>query len=299
MFKKYLNLKDVIDSCLNILLSIILNIFYIPYLFKHFFKGKGRVHILGNGPSLKKDYNRFANLLRNEDSIMCVNMFANSSLYTSLKPQLYVLVDPYFFAEEKDLWACTEEEKKSFNDVIINLASRTNWSLTLFVPCNAINTDAVRHIKSNKYIHIIPLKNIPTVGGNVSINAILYYFNLSNPLFQNVLIASLYISIKAKYKQIYIWGSDHSWLETYTVKSDNKIYIKEAHFYNDKSAYKRLTLDETVRIDTSLLNFVRCFRAYYDLKKYASMKQTQILNCASTSWIDAFERIGTDSNDNY
>ena len=52
MLSKYLFVRDCIDSVLNILMALVLNVLYIPTFFCFFLKGKGNVHILGNGPSL-------------------------------------------------------------------------------------------------------------------------------------------------------------------------------------------------------------------------------------------------------
>lgn len=284
MLSKYLFVRDCIDSVLNILMALVLNVLYIPTFFCSFFKGKGNVHILGNGPSLKADWERLMLRIQPCDSILCVNMFAGSQLYKTVKPNLYVLVDPGFFS----IMTLSKELQQQVNDTIEALINETTWKLTLFVPFFQRNKECVKRIKSNKYIHICFLKNVPTIGGFSFINAVLYKLNLSNPLFQNVVGASLYITIKSKFDQVFLWGTDHNWLESYIVKDDNGIYMKEYHCYDVKDVvYIKI---DSPSVDSSLMNFVRCFRAYHDLKRYALMCGVKVVNCSSISWIDAFER---------
>lgn len=283
MLSKYLFIRDCIDSILNILM-LLLNILYIPTFFHSFFKGKGNVHILGNGPSLKADWKRLMLRIQPGDSILCVNMFANFQLYKTMRPNLYVFVDPDFFST-----TLSKESQEKVNDTIEALINGTTWELTLFIPFSQRNKECVKRIKANKHIRICFLKNVPTIGGFSFINAVLYKLNLSNPLFQNVVGASLYIAIKAKFEQIFLWGTDHNWLESYTVKNDNGIYVKDYHCYDVRDV--GYTKDDSPSVDFSLMNFVRCFRAYHDLKRYALLNKTKVLNCASVSWIDAFERL--------
>lgn len=284
MLSKYLFIRDCIDNILNILMALILNVLYIPTFFYPFFKGKGNVHILGNGPSLKTDQERLMLHIQPDDSILCVNMFANSVLYKLLRPNLYVIVDPAFFSTDLQ-----KELQQKVDDTIEALINETEWELNLFIPFSKRNKECVKRMKSNEHIHVCFLKNVPTVGGFSQLNSILYKLNLSNPLFQNVVVASLYVAIKAKFEQVFLWGTDHNWLESYTVKNDNKIYVKDYHYYDSKDiSYVKI---DSPRVDYSLMNFVRCFRAYHDLKRYALMCGAKIFNCASVSWIDAFERL--------
>lgn len=285
MLSKYLFIRDCIDSILNILM-LVLNVLYIPTFFHSFFKGKGNVHILGNGPSLKTDWERLMLRIQPGDSILCVNMFAGSQLYKTVKPNLYVLVDPAFFST-----TLSKELQQKVNGTIEALINETEWELTLFIPFFQRNKECVNRIKSNKYIHICFLKNVPTIGGFSFINAVLYKLNLSNPLFQNVAGASLYIAIKAKFEQVFLWGVDHSWLEYETVQSDNKVYIKSRHCYDDGKDVPMVVPSPGFLLHEHLLEYVRCFHCYHNLKKYALLNKTKVFNCASVSWIDAFERL--------
>ena len=286
MLSKYLFVRDCIDSVLNILMALVLNVLYIPTFFCFFLKGKGNVHILGNGPSLKADWERLMLRIQPCDSILCVNMFAGSQLYKTVKPNLYVIVDPGFFSI-----TLSKELQKKVDGAIEALINETEWELTLFIPFFQRNKECVKRIKANKHIRICFLKNVPTIGGFSFINAVLYKLNLSNPLFQNVTGASLYVAIKAKFEQVFLWGVDHSWLEYETVQSDNKVYIKSRHYYDDGKEEKIVVPSEGFLLHEHLLEYVRCFQCYHNLKKYALLNKTKVFNCASISWIDAFERL--------
>lgn len=286
MLSKYLFIRDCIDSVLNILMALVLNVLYIPTFFHSFFKGKGNVHILGNGPSLKVDRERLMLRIQPGDSILCVNMIAGYQQYTSFKPNLYVIVDPAFFST-----TLPKELQQKVDNTIDAIVNQTKWKLNLFVPFSQRNKDCVKRIQMNEYIHVYFLKNIPTIGGFPFLNAILYKLNLSNPLFQNVMGASLYVAIRARFDRIYLWGTDHSWLENETVQSDNQVYGKDFHGYDDGKNVQMVVPSAGFLLHEHLLEYVRCFHCYHNLKKYALLNKTKVFNCASVSWIDAFERL--------
>ena len=105
---------------------------------------KPNASILGNGPSLNQALADNLGFLKETD-IYCVNLFALSTVYASLKPQNYVLLDPAFFMfnEQND---SRQDIKNSFDAII----QQTNWSMRLFVPFLSRNSYIIKKIKQER-----------------------------------------------------------------------------------------------------------------------------------------------------
>ena len=96
------------------------------------------------------------------------------------------------------------------------------------------------------------------------------------------------------YKEIYLLGAEHSWLQDLCVKEDNLLYIRHRHFSGEtelapmhKAAPKNT---ETFKVHELLEAFRRTFRSYWLLKEYASFRGAVVYNATPDSYIDAFER---------
>lgn len=276
MLKLYLKIIDIIISIVNTIMVLILCVCRFPSLFIRYPNNRGsRLHIIGNGPSFKTDYERFLNDKSENDKVICVNMFANTELYTILKPSIYVICDPAFFSVKK---------MDSVAAVYENIISKTDWPLIVYVPYNVKGGETFNLLKNNQNITIKFMLNIPLTGGVEKWNVLLYRLGLANPLYQNVLVASTYCGIRMKFDEIFLWGADHSWLEDAIVRN-NKIYVEDNHHYGkgeiEESRYHNVA--------KYLTNFMRAFECYYALERYSKAKGIKIYNCSSISWINAFE----------
>ena len=282
MFVLYQYIRDIWISLFNFIFALFVDILTVPLRFKKCYRGKGRVHIIGNGPSLKEDYVRLKENIQEDDSLLCVNGFATSSFFCDLRPNVYMLVDEAFF-KEYDM----PDRARELVDNTYRAFEKVSWEMNLLVPVNRLWSKKLKRIKSNQNIHLYSFMNIPVVGGIIKFNAYLFYFGLATPLYQNILNAALYNTVRCGFKTVLLWGSDHNWLEERTVLSDNCMYEYDKHFYGKEV---NLTPIKNTTVHQQLTFFEYCFRAYHELAKYANLKNVNVLNMSSKSWIDAFER---------
>ena len=96
------------------------------------------------------------------------------------------------------------------------------------------------------------------------------------------------------YKEIYLLGAEHSWLEDLCVKDDNVLYTVHKHFSGETDfmpMYKAAPKNtETSKVHEMMESYRRTFRSYWLLKEYASFRGAVIYNVTPDSYIDAFER---------
>lgn len=112
------------------------------------------------------------------------------------------------------------------------------------------------------------------------------------PRPHNVLIPGVFMSINIGFNQIFLVGTDHSWLPLISVNENNDALINQQHFYDEGQTQKGQMYrnSQPRRLHEILEKFMLSFRAYFDLKEYAETRCVKIYNCTPGSYIDAFER---------
>jgi hypothetical protein len=290
MLQYYLKIIELFESFLNFIIVFInlpRNIFK-RVNFKALKNGQC-IHILGNGPSLKDDISTILNELSESDSVMVVNTFAITSLYEKIKPNYYTIVDPAFFMTKN----IPSNIIKVQENVTKAIREKTVWNMTLIVPNTAKKNIQFKKICQNKNVTIKYFKGTTVLGGKEKLNCFYFKYNLANPLFQNVLIASIFFSLKMRFKRIFLWGADHSWHTEYILGKDNIIYTPDKHFYsaNEIKYHPHLRTDgKPVRVHEEFANLSRTFRTYHSLQLYANSVNCNVINKSSITWIDAFSR---------
>lgn len=237
-----------------------------------------RLRILGNGNSLN-DVN-----LEESDSVdyMVVNRHILSDNYISLKPTYYVLADPHFFEHPEGI------------SVLQQISEKTSWPMTLCIPFSNQTKKVLPQIMSNKQINFI-YYNATSISCQLKfIRYICYSWQLTMPVVQNVLVASIMLGLIYKYSTIELYGVDHSWTKYLYVDRDNVVYLENPHFF-DKQKVMAKPLKEIQHTDEYpfyliLKNYSRMFESYWEIKKYIfdCHIPCMIINKSHDSFIDAF-----------
>jgi len=243
--------------------------------------------ILGNGPSLKSLIRNNYEFLKNKD-LFCVNYFPLTSLYEELRPKYFITSAPELWRD--DLNSNYIDESKKLFETIKN---KTNWELSIFIPFEAKKYKTwKKFIEENKAIKI-NYYNVTYVDGFYWFREIMYKYQLGMPRVQNVLIPAIMIAIRLGYKNIYLWGADHSWLSEIKVDENNNVLVCQKHFYDEESAtYQKMRkLNGTRKLHEVLYKFMHTFKSYHYIEEFASKNNINIYNATPNSYIDAFKRI--------
>lgn len=233
-----------------------------------------KLSILANGPSLTKE---LESIDINDGDFSVLNFFYKSPSFQQIKPSIYVLADPYFF---------TEEHMKPILDTV-------SWPMKLFVPYRAKKNVEVLRKCPNHNIQVIPYHTGHYTGFEVFRNWI-YRHGLSMPVAQNVLVPSIFNAINMGYKEIRLYGVDHSWTESIRVNSENEVCQVNTHFYDtakvDLKPWKKVS-GEQYMMHEILRDLAQMFDSYHFIRKYADQVGCKIINCTKNSFVDAFERV--------
>ena len=241
------------------------------------------ISILGNGPSLANDINF---ILKKSSPKVVVNNFGFNDLYEKVKPQFYYIVDPAYWAE-----GITPEYLEDRNLFKI-LSKKTTWELKIIVPYVAyksISKEFIHHkfIKVHFYNHTILPWNCKD-----NIVAKMYSKFMGTPRLQNVVSASIFISIVLGYKKIDLFGVEHSWLADIIVDNENRVCWKETHFYKSVNLRPHLKSNgENYKLYELLFDYGHMFKTYHQIKNFADINKCKIKNCTPGSFIDAFDKI--------
>ncbi len=287
----YIKFSQLIEQFVNTIISL-LKIIILSKFNIRLPKAENEVCIiLGNGPSLKTSLQNNP-LFFKKHSLVCVNSYCTTKEYTLLKPQYYVISDPSWWVSDNKLMLDTLED----------LRTKTTWDIQLFVPKIAAKSKRFTDLfASNKNIHLNYF-NYTVFKGFPSIAHFFYTKNMAMPQSQNVLVASIFLSINIGFKKIFLVGADHTWHQNMLLDENNILCFKDLHFYDgeEKITYKPFKkgvhIDETFKTHEIFTTLSKVFLGYFALKEYSKYKQCKIYNASEVTFIDAFERIKLPNN---
>jgi hypothetical protein len=242
--------------------------------------------VLGNGPSLKSSLNKDPNVFKSQP-LVCVNSFSMSEEFVHLKPNYYVILDYSFWMSDGENVLQTLEAIKT----------KTSWELHLFVPRMASKSKRFTDLCAANNNIKLTYFNYTVFKGFDSIAHWFYNRNLAMPQSQNVLVASVFLSINMGFKKIMIVGADHTWHQDLFLDENNVLCTKHLHFYEkeEKTTYvpfkKGVHLNETFKVHEIFATWAKAFYGYIALEKYARYKNSKIVNASEVTFIDAFERV--------
>lgn len=241
--------------------------------------------IIGNGPSLNDSIKNDLDFIKQCDCFM-VNHAIESDYFDIIKPRYYVVIDPYYFSNDKN-------DKKT-NDLLKSFLNKVTWEMFLFLPQYSKDSYIVKELEKNANICILYLCSF-------SINEIyelkkekLFRYwnkNMIAPFSQTVLNTATSISISMNYKSIYLIGADTSWAEMLIVdQNNNDLYLNNKHFYDDE----KLLVSNYNANKSNLAEELGCIKkaleAYQTLKEYANYNDSKLYNSSCYSMIDCIER---------
>lgn len=245
------------------------------------------LYLLANGPSLNNSLSKYADKFINSHTL-CVNNFAFSDWFTKIQPDYYVINAPEYYIPEPPTPLHKEYREKLFNTL-----KEVNWNMVFFVPYAAKKSSFWKAQQSQlpKNINIVYFNQTP-VEGHITISHFLFKKNLGIPRPHNVLIPALMLAINMQYKNIFLYGTDHSWHEDLKLTSNNQVNVNHTHFYDkEKVVMPMYKLDgKPFYMHEILRKLYLAFKAYHIINHYAYSRNVKIINASEKSYIDAFEK---------
>ncbi len=243
--------------------------------------------ILGNGPSINQTLNEHKAKIK-QHLLICVNHFPDTPQFEELQPVHCVVVAKEYWADDS-----SEATKERAQRLFGNIVAKTNWEMVLHLPVSAKKSKWLMQVLRQNTRVVLHFFNDTPVEGLPTWNRFFFKQGWGMPRPHNVLIPSLMIALNAGVKNIFIVGADHSWLEELTVNEKNEALLHQKHFYDEDSSkqdYMYKLGKRPRRLHEILEKFMLSFKAYFDIKDYATSIGASIWNATPKSYIDAFER---------
>lgn len=242
--------------------------------------------ILGNGPSLKESISKYSNELK-KTPLVCVNGFVVTDIFEELKPTYYVILDPQYWADVPHV---------IIQDIFNKLNEKVSWDMNLLVPTIARKSKQLNLLqKKNKHIKVHYF-NYTVFNGFTGLAHFFFKKNMAAPQCQNVIVASLFLSINIGFKDIYLLGADHTWHQNLHVNEKNQLCLKDVHFYDNQETitYLPYYTDEqetkVFKMHEILTLWSKTFYGYEVIKNYGLSRKASIYNASEISFIDSLER---------
>jgi len=264
---------------------------------RHRFKYKGNsienpLLVLANGPSLKQELANHLQFFENKD-LLVVNDFAYSPYYEELKPKFYVFLDPVYFLPDERL---PDEYRNEKNKLTKLLFEKTTWDMTIFTNYRYSKSKIVNILTQNVHIHFQYYNINSTVSGIVKItesnSTVKILKNGYIMLGQNVSCTALCFALNYGYKNILLFGADHSWTEDMRVNDQNQLCLIKKHFYDNVVDYIPWmdSNGNVMKISSICGCFSRAFRQHEIINWYAKIIGAKITNYTHNSYIDSYDR---------
>lgn len=241
-----------------------------------------RCSILCNGPSLSDSIKSNLSFIKKTTKIS-VNFMPFSPHFHELQPEFLMLVDPAFW--EDKISPDLQNKMAKLNEELL----KVDWPLAIIMPQFAARKNHISNtVKSNSHLKIIFINSTVSTSSQLKKRLAEYYYNLAAPAFQSVSVASIYFALNAGYKNIYLFGYDHDWVKNMVVDANNRLCIKDQHFYDKEKIEYRPTntsLTEEFRAQHNL------HKSYGELEEYAKYLEARVFNATPNGLLDSFEKI--------
>lgn len=242
------------------------------------FRGHDDCIILGNGPSLLKSVEDGLYGVGDSDCI-CVNLFCLSELFTKLKPSVYCIVDGAFFEPAR------EDRIRKAHDQFVECMNKVDWKMRIAIPSYSGKGGVIGRI-NNENIEFIRFNSTNVSGGRRFRNR-MYDCRLGMPSCQTVMNFALGVAIVMGYRNVYLYGADHTWIKDAWVNDDNRVVLGDKHHYDKKDK-------GGVEVDYNYASLLRttanAFESHYLLNENAVRKGVRIYNLTSDTLLDAYPR---------
>lgn len=275
--KLYFGCKQIIQAVVSILSVIAFSRPGISRKLKNSnVKCKDICVVLGNGPSLVGEL-EYLYSVKSEVDFIAVNAFCKSDYFRILQPSNYILLDGQFFAPR-------DERNVKLSQEVLECFKKVDWPMNLIL--------SVEHRKIH-YEERIQNKNITTVyvndasiGGPEWLRNYIYDKQWGMPKCQTVLIAAIYLPIYLRYKEVYVYGADHSWTRDLRVDENNVLCYGDRHVYNTNLTEIKMQYG----IADLLLYYSNMFASHNLLRSYSNHVKVPVYNATEGSFVDAYER---------
>ena len=244
--------------------------------------------ILVNGPSLKDSLNDIINdNLYAIHDLVTVNFMTNEDSFFIIKPKYHVISDVQLFVN-------SEGYETKVRDFFENLNQKVDWDLTLLLTYGLYKNKIFQGKINNKKIKIVLLHTI-AAPRDMKVSYFFAKRGLLGANYGSVLHHAIYAGIMLGYKDINLYGADHTFFTGLFVNNHNQVCRRTEHFYDDnvevKPIYHLCTGKRMpYKMSFFMWEYERVFLGHDIMRYIADKMGVRIVNRSKISLIDSYER---------
>lgn len=249
---------------------------------------KKKLLVLANGPSLKQSLEEI--IKKNEyksNDVITVNFMLNDDSFFIMKPKYHVISDYHLFYDSAD-------NKTRVDDFFEKVNTQVDWSLTLFITYSLWKNKKWKTKFTNSNLTLLPFHCI-AAPESIGASYILSQMGLLGANYGSVLHHSIYIPILLGYKELFIYGADHTFFDGLCVDDNNRVCRKVTHFYDNSTEVKPIFNSYTgekrpYKMSYFVSEYEKVFLGHDILRYIADKKGVEIYNMTPVSLIDSYKR---------
>ena len=212
-------------------------------------------------------------------------LFAEDDRFEVVRPGYYVLSDPMFFRDSE----CRDRVAALYR----TLDSKVTWPMTLYVQFYNPEKFDYRAALPNPRIRIVRF-HTQVYRGFGSVGFWLFRHGLGSANFGTVVQVGEYVALLLGYRQIELYGVDHTLLDGLCVDDANRLCRADRHYYDagpraPQPIYMKVP-HVPYTMSVYLAEVAELFRGHEVLRDYAASLGARIVNRTRGSMIDAYER---------
>lgn len=276
-------------------------IFFLKLFFKEDFKnyianktkiGKKseKMVVLANGPSMRNTIHQILNHGFEDmgSDFFMMNFAANMDEFYLIKPKFFVISDPLFYNMDK-------YNKERVLKLYTNLNNRVDWTLNVYVQYPWIRDPKYMKIFKNTFLNIIPL-HYQIYSGIEKFRFPLMMKGLASANFGTVLQHAIHIGIVLEYKEMDLYGADHTFFDGLMVTDKNEVCRRTQHVYDSNATIEPLYHYFTgEKIPYTMTFFLKEYAKLYEgheiMKAFADYFNVKIVNKTKPSMLDCYSRV--------
>jgi hypothetical protein len=241
--------------------------------------------LVANGPAYLIDRDAIFNK-RRSCNVAVMNNFGLSDDFELLKPDFYFMADKMYWASG------VIQSVVNNRDKVFDVISKSSWPMTIIVPDDGY-IEVKKRLTQFKNVSVIKVSiNIAVVKDSFTSN-FLVENGIAMPTMNNVLIFSIWCSIRANLRLVFIYGANFDSFKNLKVdQTTNTVISGNTHFYENEfiSENKKFANVDSKSILKRFRQTYHGFLSLSSLASYAGKNNVIIYNKSSSSIIDVFQR---------
>ncbi|MBR4651579.1 MAG: hypothetical protein IKO82_07520 [Prevotella sp.] len=244
--------------------------------------------VLANGPSLRNTLDDiYSGKIKRENCCM-VNYTVNTDDFYKIKPEYYIISDPKFYVRGK-------YHREAVDKVYENLNAIT-WKMNVYIQYTWYKDKEYMRLFKNENLNVVPMHTREYNGFECLRNWLMKH-DIGGANFGTVIHHAIHVGVLLGYKEVHLYGADHTFFTGICVTDDNILCRETNHVYGTDTAPKPIYWFDPItgerhshNMASFLHEYANLFDGHIKMKKFSDYMGVRVINKTEVSLLDVFPR---------